>query len=887
MNKKLQNGLTVSASLAMAMGVGIPVSTVLAASATTTAPASTYGVQYEGHVQNIGWQTPAINTIGEQSDMSLVKEAGTFGKGLRVEALKLTGYNLPAGASITCQAYVENFAWLAPVVTEANTDMSLVKEAGTSGKGLRVEAFKMTLNGMPGYAVEYQTHVQNLSWMAPVTTVNGTDIANAEVAGTHNLGLRMEALRVQIVKTSTEKAAEIVAIDATNAAVTAKTPETVAAARVAVAKVLDTVENTTLTTTLDGIKVPLAVTSVSAINGKTVVVKFTQPVLKSTVVDSTTGHLKNITFASTGTAPNITSANAAAVLSTDGMTLTITPTGTEYFGGDYVVSAPIAVTDINANAITAYEGISTLNDAVRPTISAPTYTVNGLAKFALSEPINASAAKIASAMTVSNVEDGSNVVVAAGDITPAADGMSFTLNMNKLTADKAYTASFVGLEDYAGNLITPNPVTYTITNSKVDTVVPTVIGITVKSDTEFTIQFSEELSAAPTVTLNSADVKGTSPAGKVTVDPLDSTKYNVVLGASGAGLKTIGVSAGYTDLSTNSGAAWSKLVQLTADKTNPSVVSTTVSTLAGKQYLIVKYGETISGVGAVVNALSGSYIDKDMITYNGVNVATTDASLYYADGVTTNPTDSLKIDLSGLNAKPGNYTMTVNTGLANDVSNNPSNSSTANFAVGTLADTTVPVANVVSVQATQDKVLVHFDRSVTAATALNVNNYTIEGQSMFAKAEFIGSTQDVTLTLNPNVIAVPGLRNFTIANVSSVAGVVMKSYTTQQQFVENVKPTIKTTKLATANTITLTFSEAMKVATLTDGGDFTVKVNGVDDVITGVTSSDASTYTVNLTTPIANLGDTVTLTVVPTNNATDNEAIGNGLSTTGSIVVGQ
>lgn len=163
---------------------------------------STYGITYEGHVQNIGWQKP-VTTTGDQyaQDMTNVPEAGTDGQGLRVEALKITGANLPQGASITYKAHVQNIGWMDSVTTIGNTDINAAPECGTDGKGLRVEAFKITLNGMPGYSIKYQTHVQNKGWMTPVETDNGTAIDAAAEAGTDGLGLRMEALRIEIVRT--------------------------------------------------------------------------------------------------------------------------------------------------------------------------------------------------------------------------------------------------------------------------------------------------------------------------------------------------------------------------------------------------------------------------------------------------------------------------------------------------------------------------------------------------------------------------------------------------------------------------------------------------------------------------------------------------------------
>ncbi len=101
-------------------------------------------VSYQCHVQNIGWQTLVSNGA----------EAGTDGKALRVEALKVNLTNAPAGAHVDVQAHVQSIGW-----------QNIVKdgqEAGTDAKALRVEALKLTLENMPGYSIQYRTHVQNI-----------------------------------------------------------------------------------------------------------------------------------------------------------------------------------------------------------------------------------------------------------------------------------------------------------------------------------------------------------------------------------------------------------------------------------------------------------------------------------------------------------------------------------------------------------------------------------------------------------------------------------------------------------------------------------------------------------------------------------------------------
>jgi len=103
-------------------------------------------IQYESHVQNIGWMA----WMGDG------KIAGTVGQGLRMEAIKIKLVNAPEGASIQYQVHVQGIGWM-PFISDGQT-------AGTVGKGLRIEAIKITLKNMPGYSVEYQVQLQNIGW---------------------------------------------------------------------------------------------------------------------------------------------------------------------------------------------------------------------------------------------------------------------------------------------------------------------------------------------------------------------------------------------------------------------------------------------------------------------------------------------------------------------------------------------------------------------------------------------------------------------------------------------------------------------------------------------------------------------------------------------------
>lgn len=130
-------------------------------------------VSYAAQVQNIGW----MNSVKGGT------EAGTDGKGLRVEALNINLINAPSGAKIDYQVHVQNIGWEPWKQNGVN--------AGTVGKGLRIEAIRIKLENLPGYSVQYEAHVQNIGWQPFVS--------DGDEAGTDGKGLRVEALIIKIV----------------------------------------------------------------------------------------------------------------------------------------------------------------------------------------------------------------------------------------------------------------------------------------------------------------------------------------------------------------------------------------------------------------------------------------------------------------------------------------------------------------------------------------------------------------------------------------------------------------------------------------------------------------------------------------------------------------
>ncbi len=139
-------------------------------------PAALYApnVTYTAHVQDIGWQ-------GDVTNGAL---AGTTGRSLRMEAFKVSA-EFGVEGSISYQAHVQDIGW--------QTAVGDGGVAGTLGQSKRVEAVKISLTGQLAkyYDVWYRVYVQDYGWMGWA--------CNGAAAGTSKVSLRIEGIQVRIV----------------------------------------------------------------------------------------------------------------------------------------------------------------------------------------------------------------------------------------------------------------------------------------------------------------------------------------------------------------------------------------------------------------------------------------------------------------------------------------------------------------------------------------------------------------------------------------------------------------------------------------------------------------------------------------------------------------
>ncbi|MCI7441803.1 MAG: NlpC/P60 family protein [Clostridium sp.] len=131
-------------------------------------------ITYSTHVQNIGWQD-AVTSNGI---------GGTTGKSLRLEAYKL---NLKSSEdlSIEYRSHVQNVGWQD---WKSNGELS-----GTEGESKRLEAISIRLTGKDAskYDIYYRVHCSYIGWLGWAK--------NGEDAGSTGQGIKVEAMQVVIL----------------------------------------------------------------------------------------------------------------------------------------------------------------------------------------------------------------------------------------------------------------------------------------------------------------------------------------------------------------------------------------------------------------------------------------------------------------------------------------------------------------------------------------------------------------------------------------------------------------------------------------------------------------------------------------------------------------
>ncbi|MBQ3334792.1 MAG: Ig-like domain-containing protein [Eubacteriaceae bacterium] len=134
-------------------------------------------VEYTTHVQNVGWQPYMTNGM----------MAGTSGRSLRLEGLRIKLNNQKYNGTVLYRTHIQNIGW-------ESTYRSGGSMSGTSGRSLRLEAMQISLTGEMAnhYDIYYRVHAQNIGWLGWAK--------NGESAGTEGYGYRLEGMQIVLVE---------------------------------------------------------------------------------------------------------------------------------------------------------------------------------------------------------------------------------------------------------------------------------------------------------------------------------------------------------------------------------------------------------------------------------------------------------------------------------------------------------------------------------------------------------------------------------------------------------------------------------------------------------------------------------------------------------------
>ncbi|MCG7342603.1 S-layer homology domain-containing protein [Sporosarcina sp. ACRSL] len=630
----------------------------------------------------------------------------------------------------------------------------------------------------------------------------------------------------------------------------------------------------------------LEVASVAGINATQVEVKFNLPVDKATLFeDGNSGAFKSNVVKLT----SLDGVNPGALtgeLSNDGKTLTITAKNVLSKRYDVVIDG---LKSYNGKNIVKYEEMVTIaEDKTAPTVVKTDRVSASTFKVTFSEPLK-SLGNVSYKLTNGTAVAASNKGV-THNFRAGAKEVTFTLGSD-VAANQDVIATFIGTQDQAGNLISPNPTTVTFQKGDKDGVKPAVTSVTQTGAKSFAIKFTEELQTAPAVTI------GGSAASNVEKDANDPTVYNVTTSAVLDDAKTVVIS-GYVDLSGETGETVSRVVSFVKDINAPKVASSAVvaDETNGKEYLEITFDKnvvlgnapTVDGVGSYVKDFVTTRVTADSLSATPVSYK--NASNKKVVRVELDTFLGTTFDVQGA-------TYTLDLTFANVASESGVTADTAKVTftrgqdVTPASDAIVEVESVVQDEEDNNKVYVTFDKAVDGASATTVSNYRIDG-AVVESVELNPVSNDkqvAVLTLQQDSNNFTGTRNINIANVKALGSTKAMEpfFANTVSLKENVAPKVTSAKLVGTDQVIVTFSEAV---TATEGtGDFELLIGGstvaTKSVVTTPNASGVTTVTFTLGADLSNADLEKVLELKAKSTLTIEDAAGNNLAVPANITI--
>ncbi|WP_078414355.1 S-layer homology domain-containing protein [Priestia abyssalis] len=454
-----------------------------------------------------------------------------------------------------------------------------------------------------------------------------------------------------------------------------------------------------------------------------------------------------------------------------------------------------------------------------------------------------------------------------------------------------YALTMVGAKDLANNYFTNNKVEANLTIGSDDQTAPEVQKVTLLSKNLVEVTFSEPLYEAGTISVNGDNAFSLMKDSKLDTKgdyKIDATGkvYTIHIGSLNNDAFNKLTFTGQKDYAGNEIKTVTETVSY-LDQTAASIVETRTK---GNLVYVTFNEKVILSSGATAR----------LVAPNGV------VQTVKAEDITVNPYDSERIvvDLSEHISEvvEGAYRLEFAEGGVKDLNNN-SEAYKVYFTLTADADTVRPelsdsngeAAGNVTYDAANGTVKVQYSEKM-GASAIDVNNYTVDGMKVFEDAYFNGGMQEVILKLKDGQFKENANRVLKIQNVKDAAGNLLKGNVYQEtiQFIDNTKPSLLSAVLASdGSKIVLTFNEALTDATIggsesTPSADFEVFIDNTSKAYqneAAVANSGNTKYEIAFNEPLTATEAAKVMTIKPAANMNITDQAGNVLSSFANLQV--
>ncbi|MDQ0244794.1 hypothetical protein J2S09_002365 [Bacillus fengqiuensis] len=545
------------------------------------------------------------------------------------------------------------------------------------------------------------------------------------------------------------------------------------------------------------------VEEVSAINAKTIEVKFNKAVDAKTLKNASEENVITVVAGEGAVNAGLVSQE----LSADGKTLTLK--AANIFKGEYTVKVPFEIVkDVTGKFVSALNQKVTVNDTTAPVLTSAESTVkdtkDGLKKITLTFDEE-----------VSSID---TVKIGGSNYSAAVDGNKATVVVD-LDATKTYDVTVVNATDAAGNV---KDVQTASLNVVVDNIAPSITKVEATGENTVKVTLDKELKNDALSISGKVGTFATNVVTGAVVNPENKKEYNVTLnknylfknGNSDTVTLTVAKDALVDSLGNTNAAEVTKTVVVAKDAIAPAVTKVETTATNGKvTAFTVTYNEEVTTADeakiSVVNSKGEILVPSNVVA--NAEVSATDAKTVVFTLANGLAADQYSFDLAE--------------GFVQDKALSPNKSAKYAFTVD-VTDAAKPVETsftIVDATTTANVITVDFGAKVKATgngSALNPSAYQVNGVALpsdseitFVKDNGVVNQAKVEIKLPAGFVkANDDKAIFRVTGVQTLDNKVSAPFIKTIAITDNTAPEVQSIVATDLTKVTVTYSEAISIA---------------------------------------------------------------------------